>query len=538
MKKIWNTLWQNKFWVLASLLAVLMLAWVSYQNRFELNPDGVAYLSIAEHYAGGRWHDAINAYWSPLLSWMMAPFILFGLSAQTAFSVVNFFTGSFILLFGSWYLARVIKNRAAAIIYFILALPVAIYLMTVNVTPDVLVVAWMLSAVAIFSWALKQIIQTKSLAILFRVAAVLAIFGFLGYVTKIYLQVVFVLFIIFFACIYYFKTRNQKESLKKSSLFLLVTLICYGIFCLLWVLPISMKYDYFTFGSSYAFNNTQGWPQKRLILPPPHQNSISAWEDPTLILDFKQADDAEKVSESKNSLLYRLEKIYQNFPEYINKVGGLWIFVYMPVFIATAYFIYRQKRQYFDSPIEISLMLFLTYFAIYIPLGGPGNHRYQWPMLLLSISVVSILSGVFLQLKLIRQNYSRRWASYCLVLILFLSLFFQYIPKSELFKQNRIPHLQKLSAIIKKDQIIPSGEKIISDNFNLSTPMAYYLDSPSYGVLKLGDDPAVERAKALEIKYFVTTGEISKDSNVEVIFEEKLNGFCRKSCSLKVAKFN
>ena len=34
--------------------------------------DGISYLEIARNYAGGRWSLAVNAYWSPLLSWLLA----------------------------------------------------------------------------------------------------------------------------------------------------------------------------------------------------------------------------------------------------------------------------------------------------------------------------------------------------------------------------------------------------------------------------------------------------------------------------------
>lgn len=37
-----------------------------------LNPDGIAYLDIASAYARGDWNAAVNPYWSPLLSWILA----------------------------------------------------------------------------------------------------------------------------------------------------------------------------------------------------------------------------------------------------------------------------------------------------------------------------------------------------------------------------------------------------------------------------------------------------------------------------------
>lgn len=44
--------------------------------RHEVISDGVSYIEIANNYAQGHWHDAINAYWSPLFSWITALILL------------------------------------------------------------------------------------------------------------------------------------------------------------------------------------------------------------------------------------------------------------------------------------------------------------------------------------------------------------------------------------------------------------------------------------------------------------------------------
>ena len=44
----------------------------SWAARHASNPDALSYLDIAAAYADGRWSDALNAYWSPVYSWMIA----------------------------------------------------------------------------------------------------------------------------------------------------------------------------------------------------------------------------------------------------------------------------------------------------------------------------------------------------------------------------------------------------------------------------------------------------------------------------------
>jgi hypothetical protein len=56
------------FWTFA-LIAGILQAW-SY--RFFIEPDGVNYLDIASAYLRHDWAAAINGYWSPLYSWLLA----------------------------------------------------------------------------------------------------------------------------------------------------------------------------------------------------------------------------------------------------------------------------------------------------------------------------------------------------------------------------------------------------------------------------------------------------------------------------------
>lgn len=59
--------------VLASLrLATIAYAFINaWANRWDINPDAVSYLDIGDVYFRGDWHHALNAYWSPMYSWML-----------------------------------------------------------------------------------------------------------------------------------------------------------------------------------------------------------------------------------------------------------------------------------------------------------------------------------------------------------------------------------------------------------------------------------------------------------------------------------
>src|SRR6266852_8715103 len=56
------------FWAIVVLLG-LQQAW---SHHLLVDHDGVAYLDVAENYARGAWSSAINGFYSPLYSWLIA----------------------------------------------------------------------------------------------------------------------------------------------------------------------------------------------------------------------------------------------------------------------------------------------------------------------------------------------------------------------------------------------------------------------------------------------------------------------------------
>jgi hypothetical protein len=58
-----------RLWLLCAGLGLLQ-AW---RYRFAMNPDGIPYLELARAYGRGQWRQALNPYWSPLYSWLLAP---------------------------------------------------------------------------------------------------------------------------------------------------------------------------------------------------------------------------------------------------------------------------------------------------------------------------------------------------------------------------------------------------------------------------------------------------------------------------------
>lgn len=544
---------KKSFWFWAAIifviLCVAMLGVAAYQNRFVINPDGVAYMSIAEHYARGDWHAAINAYWSPLLSWLMAPFIVFGLNSQEAFTAVNFLTVTYILLFGSWLCWKVSKKWAVAGLYFLCALPFMLHVVTAQITPDALVAAWMLTAVGVFTFISRAWTPSTSYKKMLLLALTVAAFGFLGYITKLYLQPVFLASVPLIAGVYvtYYYKEYRSKAIWRGVLFTVATLIIYAALCLAWVVPLSLKYEQLMVGSSYAFNTGDiDLPQTYTPLPLPHEAATTAWEDPTLLTEY-QVESTETTDESSlvSSLADQVKKVYYALPLYTANIGELWLFLFAPIVLGALYLLVRRKSNSLDLPILYSLLLFGVYYGGFAVRGGIGNHRYQWPMLILSFVLAALLSYFLWNMATVKNARPlKKIAIAAVILILPLSLMLQYAryPYQFLSPSNP-PALELAARDIESAGYIPAGSAIAASDFSTATHLAYYLDLKSYGTIdpglninnKIAQDTLHEYAIDYYLDVVPSNGADDYEENIEVIASYRLRNYCENAaCTMNV----
>jgi hypothetical protein len=206
----------------------LIEAWA---NRHYMNPDGVSYLDVAAKYLQGDWNSAVNAYWSPMYSWVIA--VIFFLVRPSSYweyplvHLINFLIYIVAFVAFEFLLSQVIRlqqNHASSdsqpglpvwawqTIGYVLFLWSALVLITVElVTPDMLVAAiiFLLGGLLIrmrlepFRWLLY---------------ALLGLTLGIGYLTK---AVIFPLsFVVLIVCL--FSTGNKRRALPRVALSLLL----------------------------------------------------------------------------------------------------------------------------------------------------------------------------------------------------------------------------------------------------------------------------------------------------------------------------
>ena len=62
--------------------------------RYQINPDGIAYMNLARALARGDFADGVAGHWAPMLSWLLAPFVLAHVDLRIAYQIPSIGTGA------------------------------------------------------------------------------------------------------------------------------------------------------------------------------------------------------------------------------------------------------------------------------------------------------------------------------------------------------------------------------------------------------------------------------------------------------------
>jgi hypothetical protein len=246
-----------------------------YQHQ--INPDAVSYIACAEAYASGNLQVAVNGYWSPLLCWMLVPFIKTGIEPLLAIKIINL-----VCSVPALFLLLNIANRFVDDLVYrvVLLIAACMHLLVFSLTastPDVL------------SWCAMTWVLYLSLLLLEKPGILNAIWlgiaGAASYFSKYYQFYVFLLVLVLLA-IYLVITHHRKQLryvLISSAIFLCAA----GV----WIILLHDRYGVFTITTASAFNTALAG-EPGFNYPFLNGQSLSyldysfytytSWEDPSL----------------------------------------------------------------------------------------------------------------------------------------------------------------------------------------------------------------------------------------------------------------
>jgi 4-amino-4-deoxy-L-arabinose transferase-like glycosyltransferase len=242
------------FWLLAILLGFFH-TWADH--HYLVNADAMSYLDIAEAYLRREWSTAVNAYWSPLYSWLIAlALLVFKPSPYWKFAVlhlVNFGMYLFALGCFSFLIREIVRThrtqRAEFVIVpdwallalgYSLAIWSCLFLVRVPLeSPDMLVAAFVYLATGI----LVRIRREPSRWTAFIALGIVLGLGFLAKSVMLPLSAVFLL-----GCV--FAAGNLRRALPRVAIVIAFLVIVAGPF----VFAMSRSKGYLTTGRSGKLN--------------------------------------------------------------------------------------------------------------------------------------------------------------------------------------------------------------------------------------------------------------------------------------------
>jgi hypothetical protein len=542
--------------VLAYLLGCgIALPW----HLYRVAPDTVSYLTIARKYRAWDFSDAINGYWSPLFSWLLAPLLCLGGPTDVTAKCLTIAIGAGGLA-SVWWLARRMELPTEVCIWTTLCVvpAVAMYSLT-DTTPDLLV------AVILVVY-LGVVIGTDYPRSIWQGAAC-GLLGALAYLAKAYALPFFLAHYLAVSGYLLLRRRSDGGELRRLAAATATGLLVFAVVAGSWAGLLSRKYSRITIGTtgSYQFSLFKGGGGGLFrgggLFPPSNATAISAWEDPTdlrtpdnVVRRKKElkpaarqagrspakAEDAPRprpvgattpaTGAPSPGVLYRCREALAHFSH--NLVRLLWTLVRF-VWVSPLVLLGLLLSFRFVPPgaardrcviLLGTLLLYPSgYLLIFI------QERYFWLMTFLLAVAAGLLVTTLPILR--RGPWSKVWP---VVAVISFSLWPAYILVR--LWDHVLEVTPAVAAQLKPE--IPPGARIASDlEWGITNSIAYYLDARYYGMLPGASTEEQERQlREHKIAYLAVWGDPKRFPIIDLARElpVKLPGNGRYGYALRV----
>lgn len=451
--------------IIYSFLSALLLKFYLYTGG-----DGISYISIARYYAAGNWADAINGYWSPLYSWLMVPFFIYGVKHMNAVYVSHFISlvAGFFTIIGMWRFADKFElgiNTRRAIIISIVPLILSIAL--IYDTPDLLLVC-------ILMYYFNIIFDPRYPDKLLN-GFLCGILGALAYFSKTFALAFFFVHFLFFNILYYLRSLNKEKRTKiLKNLILGLALFC--VLSGVWVGTISQKYEEITIGTSGEYNHALIGPNYdthpvyfRGLIKPPTINAVSIWEDPSYMRmsDWSPFDSWELFQ-------FQVMLIWKNIIDTLILIEN-YSFLSLIIIMVALMSIFRSD---FDKPLKGTLVDLIVTMLIFS--GGYCLIFVDWRYLL-PVGFLLVITGFYLIDKYYKiGKINIKYRSIFLVL---LTLSFMFTPTLNLvLSVNTDNETHNLVNTLANYGV--HGKTASNDEWLETYRATYYLNGSYYGLTK------------------------------------------------------
>lgn len=442
--------------------------------------DTLQYITIARNYLEGNYADAVNSFWSPLISWLLIPLLLTGIEPLFGFLILQIIIGFFTLRLIFQYIEESGAEKVVRMALNISCIPLVLSYAMLYSTPDLL----LLSLYLWFAMLLKNR----------RSPLLIGICGAAMYYTKGF---GFAFFIVAFACAVIYKVLTGEIEKKKVAGILVRA---YGIFFLLcapWIYFISKKENHLLFSSAgtNALNlinpeinpnpfDDIHYPFEKGMLSEPPSHAFSAWIYQNRLVETEWSP----LASSKDFLHY-LKMILRNIVSVVSFHFGMDAGTVLVLTLLLLFALGKADWRTILRENAFLLITCITCTSLYILLMT--IHRYLW---INDITIVILFSAAVQKLFL-----WKRWVGFVsLAAFIFLLV---YSPIKVISKNiNQYKNIYTGSFELKDKyhfgrNVVSLVDSFPDMNHRLSHLVCYYTGARYYGMADEHNAAELEKEK-------------------------------------------
>ena len=465
--------------------------------KYIINVDGISYISIAQKYASFNFIDAVNGFWSPMISWLLVPFLWLDIDPVLATKLINLCSGFLTLLICNKFLLKLdisgfSRNSALLTISFVLV-NWAMYMLRVDLL-------FLLGTLTYLYVLLNENYLTN------RFLAVLAgILGAIIYFAKSFGFPFFIAHFFIFNLIFFFRTKDSDIRAKCVKTFF-SGMIAFALISGVWIYALSHKYHEFTVSKkgTNIISETiaqRGYLNGKTILnPPPNSTAISIWEDNSSTIGPNGLQ--RYFYDFAGAMKIQIKIIKKNMYMTIRALCIFSLFSCLVLSVAIYHFVKHWRNILYDN----SFLLLITGLILtggYIPIWV--DNRYLW-----LDCIILILIGM----KLFeRYTESLMWRPILKnALISIFACSFLLIPSWVYIRDyNMQKWIYLLSGKLKH---LGVAERVVSNiKWGDTLRLSFYNDWRYYGDIinksELGSDDLINELEKNKIKYLLFWGSMN-----------------------------
>lgn len=489
--RYFNTIDKRLALILVLYLAIAFVLLGYYQ--YQINPDGVGYIHTAEKYLSGDFYGAVNAYWGPLLSWLLIPFLYFNQNPSHALystKILSLIIGFFTLIGVRQLSYRFKLDEAVRTTVLLMMVPVLIYFALSVTTPDLLV-----NCILVFY---LSIIFNPKYPDKASSAAFCGVLGTLAFFAKSFIFPFFMAqFLIINLLHYHYRGDYPKLKITKN---ILLGFLVFLLVSSVWIGLISSKGGELTFGTSGTFNHALVGPESSGF--PQFYQGLSAPGE----IDPQEALKKWSPFESWGNFTYQLRLVWNNFWQTIS-IYQYFSFLSVLIIICSLLILIRPFKKFTSKNsrkiIIFALVTLLIYSGGYLPVLV--EDRYLWPMYVLLILMGGLLINSLFENLPKKPNHVKLLKG--VILVLFAYSFIIMPINSLQTNLNTGKDVYELTETLKAQYGI-HGNIATNDRLIDTQYLSFYLNTTSFGQSKkdISEEELQLQLEKYSIDYYFVWG--------------------------------